>query len=101
MLKFQILGMTEIQSVECTVRPARTLQRALPATILVSGRRLVPTKTIVDQAWGSEFPDGAENAAEAARPLGARPAVRTRDVGVIATAPCPVQRPEHRSEIRP
>ncbi|KOU38734.1 AfsR/SARP family transcriptional regulator [Streptomyces sp. WM6378] len=65
MLKFQILGKIEIQAADCTVRPKGTLQRALLATFLVSEGHLVPTKTIIDEVWGSEPPDGVENAVQA------------------------------------
>ncbi|MEU8698990.1 AfsR/SARP family transcriptional regulator [Streptomyces sp. NPDC048680] len=65
MLKFQILGAIEIQSPLCTIRPKGTLQRALLATMLVSEGHLVPTDTLIDEIWGSEPPDGVENAIHA------------------------------------
>ena len=100
MLKFQIPGMTEIHSADCTVRPERTLQPALPATIPGSERRLVPM-TIVDEVSGSPLPDSVENGVEAAGPpLGAAP-TGISGSGVIVTAPRPVHHPERRGEIRP
>ncbi|QLH19367.1 AfsR/SARP family transcriptional regulator [Streptomyces sp. Rer75] len=65
MLKFRVLGTIEIQSSGYTVRPKGTLQRALLATLLVSEGHLVPTKTIVDEIWGTEPPEGVENAVQA------------------------------------
>ncbi|MFD0392712.1 BTAD domain-containing putative transcriptional regulator [Streptomyces nogalater] len=65
MLKFQILGATAIQSSGCTIRPKGTLQRALLATLLVSEGHLVSVETLVDEIWGSEPPEGVENAVHA------------------------------------
>jgi DNA-binding SARP family transcriptional activator len=65
MLKFQILGAIEIQAPGCTVRPKGALQRALLAILLVSEGHLVPAETLIDEIWGSEPPDGVENAVHA------------------------------------
>src|SRR5690348_717810 len=58
-MEFQLLGPVEARDGQATIPLGGALSRSILATLLLQPNRAIPTKQLIDAAWGESPPAGA------------------------------------------